>query len=144
MCNAGIILTDQEVRQLTEAGCEIYRVKWVATEKARICEVKAKMSLFSQSTRVDWLAVEISRQQKDFAQILQLVMWIRTISFAVGAPMPMSPFIHAILPTDTSHGHEIDRILLCRIPAEGVPEEGIAGGEILASRFTVHGTKDAG
>ena len=62
------------------------------------------MSLFPQSTRVDWLAVEISRQQKDFAKILQLVMWIRTISFAVGAHMPTSPFIHAILRTDTSKG----------------------------------------
>ena len=43
------------------------------------------MSLFLQSTIVDWLAVEMWRQQKDSAQILHLVMWIRTILFAVGA-----------------------------------------------------------
>ena len=48
------------------------------------------------------LAVETSRQQKDFAKILQLVMWIRTISFVVGAHRPTSPFIPAILRTDTS------------------------------------------
>ena len=41
-------------------------------------------------------------------------------------------------------GQEIDRILVYRIPAEGVPEEGSAGGEILASRVSVYGTKDAG
>ena len=41
-------------------------------------------------------------------------------------------------------GQEIARILLYRIPAEGIPEEGIAGGEILASRVPVYGTKDAG
>ena len=41
-------------------------------------------------------------------------------------------------------GQEIDRILLFRIPAEGIPQEGIAGGEILASRVPVYGTKDAG
>ena len=41
-------------------------------------------------------------------------------------------------------GQEIDRILLYRIPAEGIPEEGIAGGEILASRVPIYGTKDAG
>ena len=41
-------------------------------------------------------------------------------------------------------GQEIDRILLYRIPAEGIPEEGIAGGAILASRVPSYGTKDAG
>ena len=41
-------------------------------------------------------------------------------------------------------GQEIYRILLYRIPAEGIPEKGIAGGEILASRVPVYGTKDAG
>ena len=35
-------------------------------------------------------------------------------------------------------------ILLYRMPAEGIPEEGIAGGEILASRVPNYGTKDAG
>ena len=38
---------------------------------------------------------------------------------------------------------EIDRSLLYRIPAEGMPEEGIAGGEILVSSVPVYGTKDA-
>ena len=31
--NAGIILSDEEVRQLTEAGCEIYSMKWADTDK---------------------------------------------------------------------------------------------------------------
>ena len=31
--NAGNILTDEEVRQLTEASCEIYPMKWVDTDK---------------------------------------------------------------------------------------------------------------
>ena len=51
------------------------------------------MFLFLQSTRVDWLVVDISRRQKAFAQILRLVMWIRTISFAVGAHRRTSPFM---------------------------------------------------
>ena len=41
-------------------------------------------------------------------------------------------------------GQQFDRILLYRIPAEGIPEEGIADGEILASRVPICGTKDAG
>ena len=40
-------------------------------------------------------------------------------------------------------GKEIDRILLYRIPPESIPEEGKAGGEMLASRVPVYGTKDA-
>ena len=31
--NAAIILTDEEVRQLTEAGFEIYPMKWVDSDK---------------------------------------------------------------------------------------------------------------
>ena len=34
--------------------------------------------------------------------------------------------------------------MLYRIPAEGIPEEGIEGGEMLASRVPVHGTQDTG
>ena len=41
-------------------------------------------------------------------------------------------------------GREIDRLSLCRIPAVGIPEEGIPGGAILASRVPIDGTKDAG
>ena len=53
--------------------------------------------------------------------------------------------IHACDFTDGYfQGQDIDRILLCRIPAEGIPEEGIAGGDILASRVPIYGTKDAG
>ena len=40
-------------------------------------------------------------------------------------------------------GQEIDRILLYRSPAEGITEEGIAGGEMLVSRVPVYGTIDA-
>ena len=65
------------------------------------------MFLFLQSTRVDWLAVEISRRQKDSAKNLQLGMWIRTISFAVGAHRPTSPFTHAISRTDAFKGQKL-------------------------------------
>ena len=70
-------------------------------------------------------------------------MWIRTISFAAG--VYTGSRLHSLM-----RFHErilsrpkIGRILLYRIPAEGIPE-GIAGGEISASRVPVYGTKDAG
>ena len=31
--NAGAILTDEEVRQLTEAGCEMYHMQWMEVDK---------------------------------------------------------------------------------------------------------------
>ena len=57
--------------------------------------------LFLRSTSVDWLVVETSRRHKDIAQILQLVMWIRTALFAVGVLRLTSPFTHAISRMDT-------------------------------------------
>ena len=97
------------------------------------------MFLFLQSIRVDWLDAETSRQRRDFAQILQLVMWIRTILFAVGAQAHVS--IHACDFTNGYfQGQQLDRILLYRIPAEGIPEEEIAGGAMLASRVPIYGT----
>ena len=144
--NAGVILTNEEVRQLTEAGCEIYLVKWVDADrqKTRICEEITIMFLFLQSTRVDWLVVETSRQRKDFAQILQLVKRIShdiVCSWCAQAHVSIHSCDFTI---GFFQGQEIDRILLYSIPAEGVPEEGIAGGEILASRVPVYLTKDAG
>ena len=56
----------------------------------------------STSTRVDWLPVETSRRQKDSAQFLQLVMWIRAISFAVVVHKLTSPSTPAISRMDTS------------------------------------------
>ena len=41
-------------------------------------------------------------------------------------------------------GEEIDWILLYRTPAEGIPEEGLAGGAIFASRVLIYGTNDEG
>ena len=53
------------------------------------------MFLFLRSTRVDWLVAESSRL------IHHLLMWIRTILFAVGVRRLMFPFMHAISRTDT-------------------------------------------
>ena len=77
-------------------------MKWVDTDKkTRICEEITIMFLFLQSMRVNSLVVETSRRRKDFAQTLQLVMWIRTISSTVGVHRLTSPFTHAISRTDT-------------------------------------------
>ena len=102
------------------------------------------MSLFPQCTRVDWLVVEISRRQKDFAQIPQLVMWIRTILFAVGEQQAHVSIHSCGFRNGYFQGQGIDRILLYRIPAESIPEEGFASGDMLASRVPAYGTKDAG
>ena len=65
------------------------------------------MFTFQQCIRVDWLVAESSRQRKDFAHVFQVVMWIRTKSFAAFAHRVTSPFAHAISQTDTSKGKKL-------------------------------------
>ena len=82
--NAGVILMDDEVHRLTHA-CVIYPMNgWIRT-KTHICEGTQNTFLFLQQ----------------FAQILQLVMWIHTVLFAVGAHKLMSPFTRATSRTVT-------------------------------------------
>ena len=96
--------------------------------------------MFRQSSRVDRLDAETSRQRKKFEHNFQLVMWTLAILFAVGAHKLMSLFMSATSQTDTFK----DKRLRYRVPAEGIREEGVAGGPILASRVCAYVTKDAG
>ena len=59
------------------------------------------MFLFVRSWRVDWLVAESTRQQKDFALIHHLLMWIRIILFKVDVHKLTFPFVHAISRMDT-------------------------------------------
>ena len=131
---AGVILTDEEVRQLTEAGCENYPMKWVDTDKHAY--LRRDNDYVSVPAKCKCRLVGCGNfERKDFAQISTPVMWIRTISFTVGAHRLTNRYFQ---------GQEIDRILLYRVQAEGIREEEIAGGEILASRVPVRGAKDEG
>ena len=87
-----LFLADEEVRQLTEAGCEICPMKWVDTDK--------NVHLRRDSDYASGLA-------KFQRQILQLVMWIPTISFAVGVHRLTSPFTRAISRTNTFKGKKL-------------------------------------
>ena len=66
--------TGEEVRQLTEAGCEIYPMQRIEVDKNAHLRWGTTKFLFLQSIRVDWLVFETSGQRRDFAQTLQLVM----------------------------------------------------------------------
>ena len=74
--------------------------------------------------------------------ITSLVVNVPTL-LAVGAHRLTFPFVHDFT-NGYFQGQEIDRILRYRSPAEGIPEEGVAGGSILASRVPICGAKDAG
>ena len=56
--NVVVTLADEEVRQITGAGCDIYPMNGFIPTKTRICEEITIILL--QSTRVDWLVVETS------------------------------------------------------------------------------------
>ena len=89
---SGVILTNEEVRQLSEAGSEIHPMHWIKVDEnahLRRDEDYVSVSAMLNSRLVG--CGKTSRQQKVFAQTLELVMWIRTMSFAVGAgPHPNS------------------------------------------------------
>ena len=133
--NADVILTDEEAPQLTEAGCEIYPMKWVDTDKnayprrdndyipvlakykSRLVgsgnfETTAGLGTNSQANDVDSHNIVCSR-------CAQAHVSIHSCDFTNGY----------------FQGQEIDRILMYRVPAEGIREEGIAGGEMLAHVF---------
>ena len=141
--NAGDMLTDEEVRQLTETGCEIYPMNWSIQTETRICDETTIMLPFLQSTRVDWLVVETSRRREHFAQIFQLVMWIRTTSFAVGVHKFTSPSSRLISRLDTSKDKELFESF-CTVFQLKVSQKKRLGEEILASRVPVYGTTNAG
>ena len=142
--NAGVILTDEEVRRLTEVGCEIYPMHWVDTDKnehlRRDKEYdsvpgKYKSRLVgcgnletTEGLLADSPAGDVDSHNIVCSRCAQAHVSIHSCDFTNGC----------------FQGQEIDRILLYRIPAGGIPEDGVAGGAILASRAGVYGTKDAG
>ena len=124
--NAGVILTDEEVRQLTEEGFEIFPMQWIEVDKVAhlrrdsdCASVRAKY----KSRLVGFGNFETKEGLRTDSPAFD------TILFAVGVHKLMFPFTRAISRTDTVR-QEIERILLYRVPAEGTPEEGIAGGSI--------------
>ena len=41
-------------------------------------------------------------------------------------------------------GKELDRIILCRVPRGGIPEERMEEGAVIAARVPIYGAVDAG
>ena len=142
--NAGVILTDEEVRQLTETSCEIYPMQWTEVDRNAHLRrdsdyvsvpAKYKSRLVScgkfettEELRTDSPAGDVDSHNIVCSWCAQAHVSIHTCDVTNG----------------TFQGQEIDRILLYRIPDEGIPEEGVAGGAMLASRVHIYGTKDAG
>ena len=126
--NAGLLLADEQVRQLIEAGFEIFR-KNANVRRAimSLCYCKVlESTLWLWKLRDDrTTSHRCSSWRCGFAQY----------RFAVGAHRPTSPLVHAIFTNGKLQVQESDRLLLYRVPADGAPEEGTAGG---------YGTKDAG
>ena len=135
--NAGVILTNEEVHQLRDAGCAIYPMHWI--------EVDRNAHLRRDRDKVSVLVKYKSRLVG--CGNFETTAGLRTDSPAGDAHshnIACSWCAQAHVSTHACdftngyfQGQEIDRILLYRIPAEGIPEEGIAGGAILASRVPI-------
>ena len=134
----------KRVRQLTKTGCEIHPMKWVDTDKNAYlrrdndyvsvpAKYKSRLVGCGNFETTEGLRTDSPAGDVDSHNIVR--------SWCAQAHVS----IHAC---DFTNGYfqrqEIDRILLYRILAEGIPEEGIASGEFLASRVPVYSAKDAG
>ena len=130
--NAAIIWTDEEMRQLTEALCELYPMQFIEADKnAHLRRVNDYVSVpakyKSRLVGCGRLCTDSPAGDVDSHNIV--------CSWCVQAHVS----IHACnFSNGYFQGQEIDRILLYRIPAEGIPEQGIAGGAILASRVLIY------
>ena len=92
--NTGVVFTDEEVRQLTEAGCEIYPVQRIEVDKNAHLRRDNDCACVPAKYK-SRLVAEALRRRKDFAQILLLATWTHTTSFAVGVQRLTSFFILA-------------------------------------------------
>ena len=68
--NADVVLTDEQLRQLTEAASGICPVKSVDADKNAHLRRDNDHVVLLQSVRFDWLVSKTSRRPKDSAQIL--------------------------------------------------------------------------
>ena len=120
--NAGVILTDEEVRQLTEAGCEIYPMKCVDTDKnAYLRRDSDYVSVLAKykSPLVGCGNFETTEGLRTYSPAGDVDSHNIVCSWCAQAHVS----IHSCDFTNGYfQGQEIDRILLYRIPAEGIPE----------------------
>ena len=131
--NAGVLLTDEEVRPLTEAGCEIYPMKWFDTDKNAYLRRDGIMFLFpkyksrlvgcgnfetTEGLRTDSPAGDVDSHNIVCSWCAQAHVLIHSCDFTNGY----------------FRGQEIDRILMYRIPAEGVSQK----KELQAEKFWPH------
>ena len=105
--NAGVFLADEEVRQLTQAGCEIYPMQLVDTDKNAYLRRDNDYVSVLPKYKSRLVGCGNFETTEGLRTDSPLVMWIRTISFAVGAHRLTSPFIHAISRTDTFKGKKL-------------------------------------
>ena len=70
-------------------------------------------------------------------------MWTRTTSCAAGVYRHVSTR-SCDCTNGFFQGREVDRLLLYRILAGGIHNDGILGGASLSSRVPIYGTRDAG
>ena len=117
--NAGVILTDKEVRQLTEAGCEICPTQWIEVDKnAHLrrdndyvsvpAKYKGRLVGCGNFETTEGLRTDAPAGNVDSHNIVR--SWCAQAHVSIHACDFTNGFFQ---------GQEIDRILLYRIPTEG-------------------------
>ena len=116
--DAVIILTDEEVRLLTEAGCEIYPMNWVDTDKntylrrdddyvSVLAKYRSRLVGCGNIETTEGLRTDSRAGDADSHNIV--CSWCAQAHVSTHS---------CVFTNGHFEGQEIDRILLCRIPTE--------------------------
>ena len=140
--NAGVILSKAELQELLDDGVKVNPMQWVETDKNGFKrrhdksippDLKSRLVGCGNFEETDGLRTDSPTGDVDAHNLV--FSWCASNKVKIRSADIKSAYLQ---------GKQNDRIILYRIPKGGIPEEGIAEGDVLAARVPIYGTKDAG
>ena len=139
--NAGVVLTKDEVKELTDKGVRIQPMQWIEVDKKAHArrdgvdvepELKSRLVGCGNYEETDGLRTDSPTADVDAHNLC--FSWCASNHVKIKSADITSAYLQ---------GKPVDRIILYRIPRGGIPEEGVKEGDIIAARVPIYGTKDA-
>ena len=142
--NAAVILSDEEENALRSDGVKVLPMQWIETDKnahkrrgQNYKEVppllKSRLVGCGNFEDTDGLRTDSPTADVDAHNLV--FSWCASPKVQIRTADITNAFLH---------GKPVDIIILDRVPRGGIPEEGIREGAVLAARFPIYGTRDAG
>jgi hypothetical protein len=140
--NAGVILSRDELNQLRDEGVQVYPMQWIETDRNahkrradKFVPPDLKSRLVGCGNFEDTEGLRTDSPTGDVDSHNLVFSWCASNKVKIRSADISNAYLQ---------GKQNDRVILYRIPKGGIPEEGIAEGDVLAARVPIYGTKDAG